>query len=296
MRRISFGSLITGAALGGAIVAGMTLRNADSLPKNVASENVTASPGVSDVLGVQRISNFSSWDRVTIGVENEDVYEGNIILSSVVTYSDYFSRAYGYPAELINEGLPDYIDFLAYEIKYAGSFQRCRLKLLVDKESVISLEGRSFFNVAGGANKENFRAALPRKTSAHSEKPYQREFRLNSSSYSRFADYALNNFFLFGRGKNGDQKSFASVSFPVVESNPDVFSEWVYISLGVGCTKLGTNILSHDEVYLALPPSEAGVELSEDVQFVGSKIVVPLPKKFQQDVLSVLNKISFEIR
>jgi hypothetical protein len=262
--------------------------------RNPSVETTTQQSTDPTDVGVKRYSNYKSWNRLSEDGKREDFYNGIIIFSSTIAYSERFARAYGYPEKHVTSELPEFVDFIEYEMKYAGEFQQCQLKLLIDKDGPVKLAPEPMFFVFNGGNLEMFRAALPRKISTHAEKQYQREFRLNKSAYAKYGNYVLNNYHLIGRGLQGTPNAFSSISLVMTISKPDLFSEWTYVALGIGCTELTRNIMRHNKVSLAMPPSETKKTSTTRIKNVGEVVEFVLPSTFRQQALTTLNKIDFD--
>ena len=246
-----------------------------------------------DAKGVRYYSNLENGFRVS-GISSESTgYSGPIINSSYLTYSEYFERAYGYPKKFTSTSLPEYLDFIEYDVRYAGDYQRCRLKLLIDNDGPVELIPETVGQLFFGGSLEKFPSALPRKVTSHLEKEYQREFRLQQSGYARFGEAALNQYHLIGVGMPNEPEARASISLVVMSSRPDIYKEWTLIEVALSCSELTRNIFQHNEVFLALPPSISGEEDARFFPDVGRRLITPVPKQIVDFANKTLNLIKF---
>lgn len=236
--------------------------------------------------GVKQLTNLRAGYKLMSDHLTTTNFDGPIIQAATVAYSEYFARAYGYPESHLAPELPDFIDYIAYEIKYAGSFQKCQLKLLIDKDTQVHVPNAVTSSLFFGGNTEMFRAPLPPRLKSHGEKPYQRDFRLKRSTYASYGHFALNNFQLIGKGKPGAPEAAASLTLPMIASDPGVFDEWNFITLSFACSELAQDLLVHDRVSLRIRRANAD-------SGKGGPTSVQLPLQLKRNALQILNEIQF---
>jgi len=290
-----FGGLITWAVLffGSAEIA----QPRDNLEQGTTSETGVIADSTSrsaNNSGVERFTNLKAGYRLVPGELQNDTFEGPIIQASVIAYSDFFSRAYGYPDKYVAPELPEYVDFIEYEMKYAGPFQKCQLKFLIDKDAPVELPQVATIAPLLGGNLEMFRATLPKRNQNYAEKEYQRDFRLNRSAFATLGVSPLNNSRLIGLGKPGTEQAMSSVSLPLSTANPGIFQEWNFVTLVLGCSELTKNIMEHQDVFVALQPKERTPRSkTKFVKGVGDVLPIQLPDQMKLEALQILKKIEF---
>lgn len=261
-----------------------------------AQNNISPSiplSGAAKSEGVKYLTNLRAGYKVISGHLNTSTFDGPVVQAATIAYSEYFARAYGYPETYVAPELPDFVDYIAYEIKYAGSFQKCQLKLLIDKGSLVQVPDAVTSSLFFGGNTEMFRAPLPPRLKSHGERAYQRDFRLTRSTYANYGHYALNNFQLVGEGKSDSPDARASLTLPMVASDPGVFEEWNFVTLAFACSELAQNLLEHDRVLLKMRPS-TDVDTRANIDTRASKPTsVRLPLRLKQRALRILHEIEF---
>ncbi len=171
--------------------------------------------------------------------------DGSFVFTSFPVYNADFSRLYGYPASYVVASLPDDIAFISYDIKYFQISQKCTINILFNKQNSIFLPK---FNVSSDGG-----PFLPERSRGYQELPYQRKFRINHSAHSKKSRFVFGKYRIIGEGLRSAPKAKTSLSLIATSIRYDLYSEYVYVSLGMGCSELPRKIFQYDDVYLEVP-------------------------------------------
>ncbi len=249
--------------------------------------------------GVWYYSNLPTTEYQISQATEKSKFRGPILYSSHVAYSRYFAEQYGYPDDYVSDELPEFVDFMVFDTKYAGRFERCKMKLLIDKDGPVRIPDKNLFQPFSGSSLNMMRAAQPQRLSGFSEQQYQQEYRLNSSQYdsSKSIRQAIHGTFaLAGLPKAANIRgngTFFTVDIEVLNNN--LFAEWSYVELATHCSPLTQNLFSRDEVWLVARPKDAPDNLWLDPRSTSEMINIKVPSRLQQSLNAELSKLNFEL-
>ena len=225
-------------------------------------------------------------------------FAGPIIYKTHAAYSSDFANGYGFPENYVSEDLPQFVDYFAIDIKYAGEFSSCSIKMLIDKNGPIALPDFDIYEVYSGGNLNMIRSGLPKRNPGPQEKLYQQQYRMQESYYSGRKDVANavhNTFALTGLGdKSRPDGKRASHTLNIEMLKHRLFSEWVYVELANYCSPMMKTIFAHDWVaVLAKPATEKGSFLPSP-RSMNRSVQIPVPSVVKEAVRADLSMIRFE--
>lgn len=232
---------------------------------------------------------------IIAGETEKSRFYGPVIYSAHVVYSDYFAKEYGYPTSYVAASLPSYIDYVEFEMKYAGRFNQCNIKLLVDKDGPVQIPEEPVYRPFAGSSLNMMLAALPRRQGKFSEKNYQRQYRLSQHEYDGskpFREMVHGSFAILGRDE-GPSSEYGSVSLNIDIAKPNIFSEWTFISLRTGCSEVIKNIVDRQAVNLLMRPKGEGSSAAMIVSSTEKFLSFELPMQLIDPVRRDFQKISF---
>lgn len=237
--------------------------------------------------GVKQYSNLKRYNQLANDGATETIFDGPILYNTFLVYSQYFADNYGYPQEFVSDELPGFVDLIQYEMKYAGDFQNCHLKILIDKDGPARLPKTDGFVFTGP------RIALPTKKPGFAEKAYQKKFRLEDSLFARWRQDYSQNYALMGVGEKENKESRGRLSLGIIASNPFVFPEWDAVSFSAPCTKLIKKIFRRDEAFLAM--RSRSDDRSKRIMFetLDEMIVVRFPETLRRQIADAYELIEF---
>ncbi len=215
-------------------------------------------------------------------------YSGPILFSSHLSYSKEFAERYGYPDSYVTDELPSFVDYIEFEMKYAAGFNRCNIKMLVEKSAPVRLPKFPIFRAYAGTSLNMMPAAQPRQNRDFSERDYQQKFRMQSHEY--FSDAAL---------KASVHESFALVGAGLVTMRIDVakqnlFAEWDFLSLRVGCSDLIKSLTRRGYMTILMRPKDSEADsIPMSLKDASKFIQVAVPQKIAKLVKADFDKIDF---
>lgn len=247
------------------LLAWLFLNYVSGIPEAAYEEGVQAEkertkskfigPKEGETAGVWMYSNLSPTEFVVSPSTEKIVFDGPIIYKTHVRYSGFFSEQYGFPGEYISSEMPNYLDFIAIDIKSAGKFQACSIKILVDKDGPFYHPPMEVYRPFAGTSLNMMRAAQPRRVQGFTERQYQSDFRNTFNSYDsskNLRDAILGSYGLFGLQMEADATAEGTMYSPAVSvTKHNLFKEWVYVEMSTPCTTLTKNIFERPNVYLS---------------------------------------------
>jgi len=224
-------------------------------------------------------------------------FKGPILYKTHAAYSSYFSEQYGFPTELVDADMPDFVDYFAMDIKYAGAFSSCKIKMLLDKDGPIPLPEYDLYQPFSGGNLNMMRSALPKRNTDAREKGYQREYRVQESDYVNrkgLADTIHSSFALVGlHDKSDPEGRSASYTIQIEVLKHQLFSEWDYIELSTFCNPMAKAVFSHNWVAVLGNPMENKRDFLPSPRTLDRAVQIPVPAAVKESVERDLSKISF---
>ncbi|WP_020400847.1 hypothetical protein [Kordiimonas gwangyangensis] len=225
-------------------------------------------------------------------------FAGPIIYKTHAAYSSDFANGYGFPESYVSEELPKFVDYFAINIKYAGEFSSCSIKMLIDKDGPIALPDFDIYEVYSGGNLNMIRSGLPKRNPGPQEKLYQQQYRMQESEYDGkkgLADIVHSTFSLAGladMSKPDGTHTFYTLNIEVLKHR--LFSEWVYVELATYCSPMMKKTFAHDwVVLLAKPATEKGSFLPSP-RSMNRSVQIPVPSVVKEAVRADLSMIRFE--
>lgn len=258
-----------------------------------SQHNVAAASG-----GVEFESNLGPYEFRVDERTVKSRYNGPILYKTHVAYSPYFAGQYGFPNEFVDKGMPSYVDYFAMDIKYAGEFSSCHIKLLIDKDGPIPLPTEDIFEAHSGGNLNMLRSALPKRNTGVREKDYQWEYRMKKSeldSHPGLGDTILNSFTLTGfEDEQNPKRESTSFTVQIEKLKNRLFSEWVYVELGTRCGSLTKKAFSHKSVYVLGNPLEKKRNFLPGPRTFDKSVKIPIPSAVKRAVEHDLSRMNFD--
>ncbi len=240
---------------------------------------------------LRQVSFYSNlYNEAVIDEAKEEAFVGPVLFNEHVAYSGYFAETYGYPTKYVSDELPASIDLMAFEVKYAGAFQRCNIKMLVDKDGPVDLVSFPVLKPFAGSALNMMDVALPRRIKGFQVSSGQQNYRSTQHEYlssQQLRDYVHNSFSL-----SGDGPGRASVTLLVDVLKPDLFAEWSFLSLRAGCSELIGNIVSKQDVWMNMRFNGEASGNDTSLQIVDNMIQVKVPQKVLVPLRNDLAKIA----
>lgn len=224
-------------------------------------------------------------------------FAGPVFFSSYTAYRQEFAESYGFPSSYVADSLPGFVAFMSFDMKYAGRFNRCNLNLLVDKEGPIKLPETAIYRPFSGSSLNMMPAALPARVEGFAEQPYQRKYRLEQSEYGssrNLQNFVHDNFALLGTDspEAGGGHSFISTVLDVSKAN--LFEEWTFLSIRVGCVALIKNILKRDIVAVIARPNNIDFTTGLTPGTATEFLSVEIPDLILEPIRNDFETIDFE--
>lgn len=232
-----------------------------------------------------------------MGKERVESFSGPIIYKTHVAYSRYFSEEYGFPLAFVDEQMPPYLDYFAVDVKYAGEFSSCTIRMLLDKEGPISLPEVDLYQPFSGGNLNMMRSALPKRNTDAKEKRYQWEFRTRKSDYDGrdgVPEAIHGTFALVGIDdpETPEGKS-VSQSVDIETLKHGLFREWMFVELQTFCSPMLKAVFSRDHAYVLGNPTERKSGFTPSAKTFEESVQIPVPASVKSDVEADIAKIKF---
>jgi len=286
--------------IGGVIATALAHMALENLPavSHDLGEDLAADTTSADLSGVDVYTNLPTYEYRIEEPERVSQYSGPIIYKTHVAYSPYFAEQYGFPADFITQDLPDFVDYMAFEVKHAGPFSHCNIKLLIDRDGPVRLPPFDTYQPFGGGNVGMLRSALPKRIPSAKEKLYQAEYRNQQSEYDGSVELRRavhNSFFLFGLKDKEDLRGVGGgYSLSIEAFKQRQLSEWVYFELANSCGSMFNKTISQNWVALLATPKGAPPNFMPARNNLEVAVRIEIPEAIKNAVAADLSKINFK--
>lgn len=298
----TFGVLLLGIAIGG--VAAFYFLEASQVndvrtqaPKQIAEQSEASEASTKAINGVPMFSNLGPSPLFLSGAVRQRVFEGPILYNSHIAYSRYFAEQYGFPEQYVSDQLPEAVDYIAFDMKYAGNFSSCNIKMLIDKDGPIHVAPINVYRPFGGSSVGMMQAAQPKRSAGHGELRYQQRYRLDESEYyssKAVQDAVHRDASLIGLDDpEVTDSGVSAVTMPVHVIKHNQFKEWSFVELGTGCVSLIQRIVAHPYVFVTMRPTGSSNEVSIRPQIMDQFINIKIPDSVINPVRADFAKITF---
>lgn len=249
-------------------------------------------------LGVEFLSNLGPSEFRVNEKTVVQRFAGPIIFNSHVVYSPYFAEQYGFPSHHVYPTLPPYLDYFSVDVKSAGRFSSCHIKMLLDKDGPVPLPKENIFQAYSGGNLNMIRAALPKRLAGAREKLYQQQFRMNQSELDSrlgLADTILSSFAIIGmQDETAPSNNHVSYTVAIETLKNDLFSEWIYVELATQCSPMFRRVFAQPKVFLLGNPKANKRSFLPGPRTFDASVKLPVPVVVRDAVAHDLEKIKSE--